>query len=70
MKTKNSKDSEDKQLTELSEEELKQVTGGAGIDCSLPENMDLSVCTTRDVAHLSVSRGPDPFDFQVLTLGD
>ena len=35
MKTK-----QKKQFTELSDEELKQVTGGASIDCSRPENIE------------------------------
>ena len=38
---------EKKQLTELSDEELKQVTGGASIDCSLPENKDNVSCSDK-----------------------
>ena len=38
---------EKKQLTELSDEELKQVTGGASIDCSLPENKDKFQCSDK-----------------------
>ena len=36
-----------KQFTELSDEELKQVTGGASIDCSLPENKDNVRCSDK-----------------------
>ena len=36
-----------KQFTELSDEELKQVTGGASIDCSLPENKDKFQCRVK-----------------------
>ena len=38
---------EKKQFTELSDEELKQVTGGASIDCSLPENKDNVRCSDK-----------------------
>ena len=38
---------EKKQFTELSDEELKQVTGGASIDCSLPENKDNIICNAK-----------------------
>ena len=38
---------EKKQFTELSDEELKQVTGGASIDCSLPENKDNVKCSNK-----------------------
>ena len=38
---------ENKQFTELSDEELKQVTGGASIDCSLPENKDKFQCRDK-----------------------
>ena len=38
---------EKKQFTELSDEELKQVTGGASIDCSLPENKDKFQCRVK-----------------------
>ena len=41
------KKTEKKQFTELSDEELKQVTGGAGIDCSLPENKDKFQCSDK-----------------------
>ena len=40
-------DKEKKQFRELSDEELKQVTGGAGIDCSLPENKDKFQCSDK-----------------------
>ena len=52
---------EKKQFTELSDEELKQVTGGASIDCSLPENKDNERCRVK-------LKGPDPLDFQVITI--
>ena len=38
---------QNKQFTELSDEDLKQVTGGAGIDCSLPENKDKFQCSDK-----------------------
>ena len=38
---------EKKQFTELSDEELKQVTGGASIDCSLPENKYKIQCSDK-----------------------
>ena len=41
------KDNKNKQFTELSDEDLKQVTGGAGIDCSLPENKDKFQCSDK-----------------------
>ena len=41
------KDNKNKQFTELSDEELKQVTGGASIDCSLPENKDNVKCSVK-----------------------
>lgn len=36
-----------KQLPELSDEELKQATGGASFDCSLPENKDKFQCRDK-----------------------
>ena len=44
-----------KQFIELSDEELKQVTGGASIDCSLPENKDKIQC------HVKFERQTAPF---------
>ena len=38
---------EKKQFRELSDEDLKQVTGGASIDCSLPENKDKFQCSDK-----------------------
>ena len=38
---------EKKQFRELSDEDLKQVTGGASIDCSLPENKDNVRCSDK-----------------------
>ena len=38
---------EKKQFRQLSDEDLKQVTGGAGIDCSLPENKDNVRCSDK-----------------------
>ena len=59
-----------KQLTELSDEELKQVTGGASIDCSLPENKDKFQCHVKfeyQFEHQFEAQfealGPDPLDF-------
>ena len=46
---KTSENKEKKQLRELSEEELKEVTGGSSIDCSLPENRVLPICKDRGV---------------------
>ena len=40
-------DSKEKKFRELSDEELKQVTGGASIDCSLPENKDNVKCSDK-----------------------
>ena len=40
-------DVQKKQFRQLSDEELKQVTGGAGIDCSLPENKDKFQCSDK-----------------------
>ena len=37
----------EKKFRELSDEELKQVTGGASIDCSLPENKDKFQCSDK-----------------------
>lgn len=37
----------EKQFRKLTDEDLKQVTGGAGIDCSLPENKDKSQCSAK-----------------------
>ena len=62
---------ENKQFTELSDEELKQVTGGASIDCSLPENKDKFQCRVKlmglDVTFQGVNMSPNPVDFQVIT---
>ena len=44
---KTSENKEKKQLRELSEEELKEVTGGSSIDCSLPENKDKFQCSDK-----------------------
>ena len=44
---KTSENKEKKQLRELSEEELKEVTGGSSIDCSLPENKDKFKCSDK-----------------------
>ena len=52
-----------KQFTELSDEELKQVTGGASIDCSLPENKDNVRCS--DKLRVAVV---DQADFKTKTL--
>ena len=42
----NTDNNQNKQLTELSDEELKQVNGGgASIDCNLSENATLPQCT-------------------------
>ena len=41
----NTDNNQNKQLTELSDEELKQVTGGASVDCNLSENATLPQCT-------------------------
>ena len=38
---------ENKQFTVLSDEELEKVTGGASIDCSLPENKDNVKCSDK-----------------------
>ena len=46
---KTSENQEKKQLRELSEEELKEVTGGSSIDCSQPENRVLPICKDRRV---------------------
>ena len=65
------KTEENKQKRELSDEELKQVTGGASIDCSLPENKDKIQCRDKfrglDVTFQGVSMSPNPVDFQVIT---
>ena len=62
---------ENKQFTELSDEELKQVTGGASIDCSLPENKDKFQCSDKlkglGVTFPGVNMSPNPVDFQVIT---
>ena len=59
---------QNKQFRELSDEELKQVTGGAGIDCSLPENKDKFQCSNKvegldvilqDEAHMHMYIGHD-----------
>ena len=62
-------DVQKKQFRELSDEELSKVTGGAGIDCSLPENKDNVRCSdklrglyvTREVSleHIALSFGDD-----------
>ena len=69
MKTTDS--NQKKQLTELSDEELKQVTGGASIDCSLPENKDKFQCSDKfkglDVVFQGVNMNPNPVDFKVIT---
>ena len=44
---KTSENKEKKQLRELSEEELKEVTGGSSFDCSLPENKDKFQCSDK-----------------------
>ena len=45
MNTDNKQNNENKQLTELTEEELKEVTGrGMHYDCSLPENKNKYEC--------------------------
>ena len=65
------KDNKNKQFTELSDEDLKQVTGGAGIDCSLPENKDNIICNAQSkrktVVFQGVNMSPNPVDFQVIT---
>ena len=43
----NTDNNQKKQFTELSDEDLKQVTGGASIDCSLPENKDNVRCSDK-----------------------
>ena len=60
---------EKKQFTELSDEDLKQVTGGAGIDCSLPENKDKFQCRVKLMgqdATWDLSMSLNPVDFQVI----
>ena len=47
-------DAKEKKFRQLSDEELKQVTGGAGIDCSLDEYKNLPQCFTPDF-NLSVN---------------
>ena len=42
-----SQEPKDKKFRQLSDEELKQVTGGASIDCSLPENKDNVRCSDK-----------------------
>ena len=54
MKTK-----QKKQFTELSDEELKQVTGGASIDCSRPENIEKLMCKDQG-KDLGKDLGKDP----------
>ena len=44
---KTTDNNQNKKFTELSDEELKQVTGGASIDCSLPENNDKFQCSNK-----------------------
>ena len=44
---KTSENKEKKRLRELSEEELKEVTGGSSFDCSLPENKDKFQCSDK-----------------------
>ena len=46
---KTSENKEIKQLRELSEEELKEVTGESSIDWSQPENRVLPICKDRGV---------------------
>ena len=68
MKTTDYK--QNKQLTELSDEDLKQVTGGASIDCSLPENKDKFQCSDKLKGlgeTWGVNMSPNPVDFQVIT---
>ena len=60
---------QNKQFTELSDEELKQVTGGASIDCRLPENRDKFQCRVKLMgqdATWDLSMSPNPVDFQVI----
>ena len=57
---------EKKQFRDLSDEELKQVTGGASIDCSLPENKDKIQCRDKFKVQ-GVTWGPNPVDSQVIT---
>ena len=40
-------DAKEKKFRQLSDEELEKVTGGAGIDCSLPENKDNVRCSDK-----------------------
>ena len=59
---------EKKQFRELSDEELKQVTGGAGIDCSLDKYKNLAICLNTvvnmspntDSYNTVVTWGPNP----------
>ena len=56
-----------KQFRELSDEDLKQVTGGASIDCSLPENKDKFKCSDK-FKDLDVTlQGAISFDAQSIT---
>ena len=61
---KTSENKEKKQLRELSEEELKEVTGGSSIDCSLPENKDNVRCSDKLKGLGAI---PNPVDFQFKT---
>ena len=61
------KEINNKQLTELSDEDLKQVTGGASIDCSLPENKDKFQCRDKFKVQ-GATWGQDSFDFKAITL--
>ena len=54
----------EKKFRELSDEELKQVTGGASIDCSLPENKDKFQCRDKLMSLDVVSWSKILFDSQ------
>ena len=58
---------EKKQFRQLSDEELEKVTGGAGIDCSLPENKDKFQCRDKFKVQ-GATWGQDSFDFKTITL--
>ena len=58
---------EKKQLRELSEEELKEVTGGSSFDCSQPENRVLPICKDRGVTLQGETWGKISIDTQFRT---
>ena len=48
------------QLTEISDEELEQVTGGAGIDCSRTEYRNIPGCLQIKTHYTNPSGGTYP----------